>query len=74
MRGIMIGDTHATNRIGYNNHHTFNRGIGSHLWLRNEMDIMRLGIDVTHDFIFEVEKAETTSNTAEVNTWDNAKV
>mgnify|MGYP006893261753 CR=1 FL=1 len=51
--------------------------LGRIYWLRNEMDIMRLGIDVTHDFIFEVfevEKAETTSNTAEVNTWDNAKV
>ena len=48
--------------------------LGRIYWLRNEMDIIRLGIDVTHDFIFEVEKAETTSNTAEVNTWDNAKV
>ena len=48
--------------------------LGRIYWLRNEMDIMRLGIDVTHDFIFEVEKARTTSNTAEVNTWDNAKV
>jgi hypothetical protein len=38
------------------------------------MDIMRLGIDVTHDFIFEAEKTEIPTNTAEVNSWDNAKL
>jgi len=48
--------------------------LGRIYWLRNEMDIMRLGIDVTHDFIFEAEKTEIPTNTAEVNSWDNAKL
>jgi len=48
--------------------------LGRIYWLRNEMNVMRLGIDVTHDFIFAVEKTVIPSNTAEVDSWDNAKL
>ena len=43
-------------------------------WMRREMDAIRLGIDVSHDYIFDsmVELDDTDNNMAEVNNWDNS--
>jgi len=42
--------------------------------MRREMDAIRLGIDVSHDYIFDsmVELDDTDNNMAEVNNWDNS--
>jgi len=43
-------------------------------WMRREMDAIRLGIDVSHDFIFNLvdDLEDTDNNMAEVNDWDNS--
>jgi len=42
--------------------------------MRREMDAIRLGIDVSHDFIFNLvdDLEDTDNNMAEVNDWDNS--
>jgi len=41
-------------------------------WMRREMDAIRLGIDVSHDVIFNLvdDLEDTDTNMAEVNDWD----
>jgi len=43
-------------------------------WMRRDMDAIRLGIDVAHDFIFDFmdNLEEVEDNTVEINAWDNA--
>jgi hypothetical protein len=44
-------------------------------WMRREMDAIRLGIDASHDFLFDFMDGltdEGEDNISEIDMWDNA--